>query len=250
MFPGSPRLDPSSPESPPTRPWWGLGDVAIGIVAALALSTVFTVLIYGVAGWSADEKPPLWGVAILQVPLWVGLVGTVLWASRQKGLGLREDFGWSMRWFDPLVGIAVGLVMQLVVMPLLYIPLLALFDRTAEDLEAPARSLADRATGPASWVVLVVIVVVGAPVVEELFYRGLLLRSLEKRGMASWAAVVVSGLLFGAMHFEGLQFAGLFAFGVVLAAMVVRTGRLGPAIWAHAAFNAATVVSLFLQRTH
>ena len=178
-----------------------------------------------------------------------GPVGTVLWASR-KGLGLREDFGWSMRWFDPLVGIAVGLAMQLVVMPLLYIPLLALFDRTAEDLEAPARSLADRATGPA---------VVGGAGGDR---RG--------RGAGGGGAVLPGpaaavageaghgvvggggrvGPLFGAMHFEGLQFAGLFAFGVVLAAMVVRTGRLGPAIWAHAAFNAATVVSLFLQRTH
>lgn len=232
------------------RPWWGLGDVAIGITAAVALSVVGSVAVYALAGWSTEDKPPLWGVAILQVPLWFGLVGAVLFASRHKGLGLREDFGWSMRWFDPLVGILVGVAVQLLVLPAIYLPLLPLFDKTADDLEAPARDLANRATGPVSWVVLALIVVVGAPVVEELFYRGLFLRSLEKRAMAPWAAVLVSAAVFAGMHFEYLQFAGLFLFGIVLATMVMRTGRLGPAIWAHAAFNGVTVLSLYLQRTH
>jgi uncharacterized protein len=92
--------------------------------------------------------------------------------------------------------------------------------------------------------------VVCAPVVEELFYRGLLLRSLDKRGIQPWLSVVLSALLFAGMHFEALQFAGLFLFGIVLALLVHRTGRLGPAIWAHAAFNAVTVLQLYGQRTH
>ena len=251
MIPRNSRLpSPSSPQQPPTRPWWGLGDVALGIVAALLLSTVISVAAYAAAGWSSKALPPLWAVALLQVPLWLGLLGAVLWASRHKGLGLRDDFGWSMRWTDPLLGVAVGVAMQLLVIPLLYIPLLSLLGQSAEDLEAPARKLADRATGPASWLLLVVIVAVGAPVVEELFYRGLFLASLEKRGLGPWPAALVSAVVFGAMHFEALQFAGLFLFGLVLALMVQRTGRLGPAIWAHAAFNAATVVSLYLQRAH
>ena len=40
------------------------------------------------------------------------------------------------------------------------------------------------------------------------------------------------------MHFQPLQFLGLFVFGVVLAlADAGSTGRLGPAIWAHVGFN-------------
>ena len=37
---------------------------------------------------------------------------------------------------------------------------------------------------------------------------------------------VADGLLFGLAHFEPLQFAGLAAFGVVLAVLAWRTGRL------------------------
>ena len=87
----------------------------------------------------------------------------------------------------------------------------------------------------------------GAPVVEELFYRGLLLRSLQ-RYLADGPAVVLSGLVFAASHFELLQLPALAVVGVFLAVLVVRTGRLGPAIWCHIAFNTVTVVALALER--
>jgi len=56
--------------------------------------------------------------------------------------------------------------------------------------------------------------------------------------------------LFGLAHFQDVSAGGLvlvtslFAFGVVLAVLAVRSGRLGPGIWAHATFNAFTVVVL------
>ena len=60
--------------------------------------------------------------------------------------------------------------------------------------------------------------------------------------------MVVSGLIFGASHFELLQLPALALVGVFFAVLVVKTGRLGPAIWAHVAFNTITVVALGLQR--
>ena len=56
-------------------------------------------------------------------------------------------------------------------------------------------------------------------------------------GSARVLAVVVSGLLFGAVHVELLQFAGLALFGIVLGFLSYRTGRLGMNIVAHGAFN-------------
>jgi membrane protease YdiL (CAAX protease family) len=57
-------------------------------------------------------------------------------------------------------------------------------------------------------------------------------------------AVVATGLLFALAHFEAVQFAGLAVFGVVLGVLAWRFGRLGPSVAAHAAFNAAAVVSI------
>src|SRR5207248_894152 len=85
----------------------------------------------------------------------------------------------------------------------------------------------------------------GVPIVEELFFRGLVLRSLLRR-WGPTASVIGSAVVFGVVHLELLQLPALVVLGLVLGVLVVRTGRLGPSIWAHGAFNAVTVVSLAL----
>ncbi|MBA2438666.1 MAG: CPBP family intramembrane metalloprotease [Acidimicrobiia bacterium] len=84
---------------------------------------------------------------------------------------------------------------------------------------------------------------VAAPLFEELFYRGLWLRAVERRWGTGWA-VVTSSLVFGLIHFQVYDLPALIGFGLVVAVLAVRTGRLGPAIWAHVAFNLTAVISL------
>ena len=229
-------------------PRWGLGDVALGIVAAQLLSAIGVVLLYSAAGWSSGDDVPIWASGVLQIPLWAGLAGVVVWAARTKGHGVRADFGLWMRWTDAPLGILIGVGIQLLLLPLVYLPVLSLLGKDADDLSKPARELSDRADGSFGWIVLAVMVVICAPVVEELFYRGLVLRSLDKRGLATWVSVLCSAALFAAVHFQPLQFVGLLVLGLVLAAMTERQQRLGLAIWTHAAFNATTVVTLYLSR--
>ena len=93
-------------------------------------------------------------------------------------------------------------------------------------------------------VLLVVLVVVGAPIIEELFFRGLLLRSIQAR-WSDTLALVGSSVLFGLAHFELLQLPALVMFGLVAGYCAQRTGRLGMSIWAHVGFNATTVAFLF-----
>ena len=92
---------------------------------------------------------------------------------------------------------------------------------------------------------LVLVTVVMAPVVEELFFRGLVLRSAERRWGTAWA-IAFSSLLFGITHFEPLQLPPLALFGAIAAILTVRTGRLGPAIWAHVGFNALAIATLLI----
>ncbi|MEZ5349557.1 MAG: CPBP family intramembrane glutamic endopeptidase [Microthrixaceae bacterium] len=231
----------------PERPWWGLGDVAAGILVAQVLSLVVVVIVYTTAGWTEATDVPLWATALLQMPLWAGLAGTALYVSRLKGNGPVQDYGLKMKLLDVPLGLLAGIACQLLVLPLLYWPLLQLLGRSSDELSEPAEDLAGRASGTTGWVLLTLIVVAAAPLVEELFYRGLLLRSLERRGWPTWAVVVGSAAVFAAMHFQALQFPGLFVFGCVLALLACFTGRLGPSIWAHVGFNATTVVSLYIQ---
>ena len=85
--------------------------------------------------------------------------------------------------------------------------------------------------------------VVAAPIVEEIFYRGLLLRALERRTGTTWA-IVLSSFVFAISHFELLPFPALFLFGAGAAVLAVRTGRLGPGIAAHFAYNATAAYFL------
>ena len=164
-------------------------------------------------------------------------------AARLKGNSVMSDFGLRIRALDVPVGIAIGVGCQFVLVPAVSLPWAALLDRSTDELSAPAQELADKATDPLGVVLLVLIVVLGAPIVEELFFRGLLQRSIVRR-FSPGIGVAVTALVFGVSHWEVLQFPALVAFGAVLGVMAVRTGRLGPSIVAHLAFNAVTVAAL------
>jgi membrane protease YdiL (CAAX protease family) len=222
-------------------PTWGLGDAvvgfALGFVGSVLLGSIYVAV-------TDDLDPGLAERVALQIPLWTGLLGVPLWAARRKGNGARVDFGLTARWLDAPIGLAIGAGLQLLVLPALYYPIFWLTDLDAEDVSAPAEELTSQATGGLGVVLLVLLVVIGAPIAEEVFYRGLLLRSLTKRGLGSVAAVVISAVVFALSHFQLIQFPALLVFGLVSAALAIRTERLGPSIWAHVGFNLTSVVVL------
>ncbi|HEX8802739.1 MAG TPA: CPBP family intramembrane glutamic endopeptidase [Acidimicrobiales bacterium] len=244
-----PDADPPAalaPERSTVR--WGLGDAAAGWVAAQVGGLLAITLVLALSGREADEldQLPLGWIAVAQLGLWLGLLGAPVLASRLKGNGLVRDFGLRMLPGDVPLGLAWGLALQFGLV-LIYIPLYLLTDIDANDLNEPARAFTDRATDPLGVVLLVLIVGIGAPIIEEIFYRGLLQRSLIRR-FGRWPGIIGTGLIFGASHFEPLQFPALACFGVAVGYLAVRYDRLGPGIVAHIVFNMAAVVSLISSR--
>ena len=217
-----------------------------GFAAGLVVSSLTAAVAEAATHYQGSSGGPL-PVAVTVaglIGLWAGLVGAAVWWSQGQGTGnLGTDFGYRVgAWWDVPLGAAVGLVCQYGLVPLLYLPFERLNHNLSHQLSQPTEKAVGAAHSPLAAVVLFAFLAVGAPLVEELFFRGLLLRSL-----AAWAnpvvAVVVSGLLFGLAHFEKLQFAGLALFGMVLGAMAWRFRRLGPSIAAHMSFNAVAVLS-------
>ena len=215
--------------------------MVVGLVLSSAAASAWL-------GSTGDAELTLGGQAISQLGLWTGLVGAAVWASRRKGSGrLGADFGLRMRGIDTAIGLVVGVACQLGLVNLIAFLLSPLIGDP--DVSGPVTDLV-RETRGLKVIGVILFVVVGAPVVEELFFRGLVLRSLQRR-LPDYAAIPISALLFGVSHPQPLSAEGLVlvitslvAFGVVLAVLAVRTGRLGPSIWTHAAFNAFTVVVL------
>jgi uncharacterized protein len=225
-------------------PRWGLGDAAVGLLVGW-VATAVVVGIWAGASGNSGKNPTLGALAAGEAALWLGLLGAPIWASRIKGAGsLAEDFGFSFRWSDVPLGVVAGVVCQYFLVWLIYLPLRQFVSQ--HDLEAPVRQVTDNAHG-VSYFILTVVVVVGAPIVEELFFRGLVLRSLQRRFSDAWA-VVGSAVVFGVAHFELLQLPALVALGIVLGVMAVRTKRLGLGIFTHAGFNLVTMVALAVSR--
>ena len=78
-------------------------------------------------------------------------------------------------------------------------------------------------------------VVVLAPVIEELFFRKLLISRMERHGEKP--AILVSGLMFGIVHGNFSQFFYAFALGLVLGYIYVRTRKIGITIALHMLIN-------------
>ena len=92
-----------------------------------------------------------------------------------------------------------------------------------------------------------VAVVIGAPLAEELLFRGLLLRGLLRR-MAAAPAALLCGALFAAAHLldpnAAVFFAPLMLVGVVASMRAIRTGELSQSLLLHAGFNLLSAIVL------
>lgn len=206
-------------------------------VAWVAAQLAAAVVLGAVGGGDTFETVSIGAIGASLGAAWTCYVLGMWVASDRAGTGrFAEDFGLSFRALD-MVGLGIGVLSQLVVVNLVYVPLQSLWPDVFTDdrLQENARSLIDRATG-SSAVLLVVLVGFGAPIVEELFYRGLLQRSLLARYNEGMVVVGVAAL-FALVHFRVVEYPGLFAFGLILGFLAMRTGRLGMSIIAHIGFN-------------
>ena len=229
---------------------WG---ALLAIVVAYVASTVLLLLWIAFSGETVHSGSLTVGDLISSsLGTWVGFLGAAVIASRTLGKrSMRKDYCISIRPIvDVPLGIAVGLLLQFVVLPAIYLPLEPLIPHLQSKLSGPANYITSAGHG-SSILAVGLVIVVGAPIVEEIFFRGLLLQSIsvklarfgKRRGAI--LSVILSAVAFGVAHVEPLQLLGLTAVGIVLATLRIRFNRLGPGIITHATFNFVTFAALY-----
>jgi membrane protease YdiL (CAAX protease family) len=248
---------------PPSGVRWGLADAATGIALFLTVLGLFAVAATAVPALQSD-----FGSLVLNLFGYGSLVGAAVVASRRSGLrSLSLDFGLRFRWSDLWLGLVIAFVAKVMV----YVYIVLADAVTGAEPTGGNLSLSDSSV----WVVVngMLFTALVAPFAEELFMRGLLLRSVRNSVLRGWlhrrpqpaerstqitaviVAIFVSSLIFMALHmFQSTDPALLIVLGLSTLTLgllngiaAVRTGRLGAPIIAHIAFNGSSVVgALFL----
>jgi len=235
-----------SPWPPPSGEPVDSGHQGIGIPAVFAgwvLAYLAAVLLGGsVLAWAGQQEGealPPWLVLVSSLALWVPQIVMVWFVSKRFGTG-RMGVDYGIR-FVPrdLWGIPIGVASQLILVNLVMLPLRLAFPErfSVEEVERRARELVESTQGW-WWLAIVFVVVVGAPAVEELVYRGFIQGSLQRR-IAPIVALVLTAVWFTVIHLQPIEFPGLFAFALVLGWCRWKTGNIGMAWVAHVAFNGA-----------
>jgi len=216
----------------------------VGLFGTIAVAIGYAVVSTG----NFDARNP-WYMVVSQLALWAGFLGAVVFASRRNGTrSLARDYGLSWpRWRDLAPGVAGGVLGRLPSTLILLLIVLASKGFSAPN--AAGRQI-DGTTpeGAAGWVVMGLFLVVGAPIVEELFFRGLIQGAFTRR-LGPTPAIFVTALIFCVAHVlnEGL-FAPLVLFpaALVLGYLRHRYGRLAPGMIAHSTFNAIAFALLLV----
>lgn len=242
------------PAEPKKHKSLGFGDVVLSLILFFILPALPLVL------FAANAKPnqtsgtateavtkavttgPALAVALLVS--WIGLLAPSLWAAFRK-----DDRNWRrvIRWgFNPRVDLTIAVFFTLG-----FRIVETIFSQILEWLGADTKELGNTGfiteqTG--IWLVLIgLLAAFGAPVAEELFFRGVFLTAALKRfGPAT--SVVITSVVFGLLHAQGGALATAVTvsqtgiIGAILAVLVLKTNRIGTSIATHVLFNASGVV--------
>ncbi|XP_020263669.1 uncharacterized protein LOC109839592 isoform X1 [Asparagus officinalis] len=87
-----------------------------------------------------------------------------------------------------------------------------------------------------------------SPLLEEVVYRGFLLRSLAST-TKWWQAVIISSCVFSVAHFSVENFLQLFLIGCVLGSAYCWTGNLAAPFTIHSAYNAMILFVTIMSQT-
>ncbi len=219
----------------------------------LALATLATIVGSLVASrfllrWLSDyEWPVVVYVAIAAVLGYGPVLAVTVWISRRWGRGRwREDVGLFLRAADPGWGVltwvccfGAQMVVGAVVMGF-DIP----FTSNTEGVD-------DLSANRGYVIALLIVAVVAAPIVEEIVFRGVVMKGFLSV-MPVWLAVAAQGVVFGCAHYDPVRGSGniglilvLSGVGMVLGGAAYLYRRIGPTIVAHAVINAiAMTISL------
>lgn len=228
--------------------WPSIGWLLLSIFAMIVVTVPAAIVVFALDG--SDDTMYVAAICV-SYPV---LFGAMWWTSRRlsrvHGTGdMRRDFGWrtfhrsDIGW--GLLAAFTALVAQGVIGSIL---------RPDDESYRDAVFGGDRPS-VTLLVAMGIATIIGAPIFEELLFRGPVMRSLLDRFGVN-VALLLQGVVFSLYHvvpspglIELSYLTPLFAVGVIFGFAAQRTGRLATAQVAHAAMNAVAYLALVVTVT-
>lgn len=208
-----------------------------GLIAAFIVGLGAAVVLYLV------DAPIAAQVLVGVSAPWIVLAGWPLLTTARRGSGPVIDLGLRLTWADTAWGVLGGAVAFICAgiaasATQLFVP----------DLTSTAADAAEeiRSSGRLVLVVFALVVMVGAPIVEELFFRGLFFGAVRKAGASAVWTVVITAVVFAGFHLEPFRFFVLLPTGLVLGWVRWKTGSTAAAMLTHGLVNAPGAILLLL----
>jgi uncharacterized protein len=216
--------------------------VGLSIIAGLVLLTLLggdaaTINLPGPQSAAAEATAGLRFFAIWQA----GVVVLTLLASAMLGgrirdvLALRPPAGGWRTYCGAIVALAT---LQAAVSGVQFMT-------NRGDLYVDLRPFVELVRGP-DWVLAAAVIGIGAPLSEELLFRGFLLSALAKSRLGFWGAALIATALWTSLH-VGYTVVGILEVSIVglfFSWLLWRTGSLRVAILCHALYNSLIVLTL------
>jgi membrane protease YdiL (CAAX protease family) len=261
---------------------WGVKDVVINFFVFIFVQLVVVLIASWIFSISSTSSDPVEATAALVSSPWIILCSSIsmyatwllgmLYVTHFKGKkSLKIDFKLYMRWYDPLIGIAIaGALMGLVALSSWVLGDVLNLNMKGSDNGTAITAF----TGVWFFVIAIGIASIVGPLFEEIFFRGFVLRAFletiknnlarvsseEEAGFGlavarglykarNWIAVGASSIFFGLMHVQGFETFGQIyvmiatgTLGLVFGICALKFKRLGPVIFAHMFYNGTTLI--------
>lgn len=225
-------LEPEKPEYLPTI--CQSVKLLLGYFLIMFIPVIVLGIVYALLHLPSD---PLTNV----VATTVGLVLLIAWIRRKRTLGIKPLFSTknvAIIYYPPMALVVLGMgiilsecdnVLQV------FLPMNEFWVETFTSMLGGETGL---------WKSILA-VAIAAPIVEEILFRGIILRGFLQH-YSTRKAILVSALLFGLFHLNPWQFFGAFVAGIVTAWWFVKTRSLVMPIFIHVLYNSMSYILRFL----
>lgn len=234
-------------------------DVLLALYAFLFFPMLFGYLLQAVGDPGATSQPA-GSEASQAATAWSGFLGKSCAAGLLCWLGIRRMHG-----SPALLGLradrlprdlTAALLGYVAVWPLCAAILWATqsailycFPETELPKHEAIQTLLSRDTSSVTAALTIISAILLAPIVEELFFRGILQSALARRWRSQWRAIAVSATAFGLIHFQNVETVPALAlFGAALGYAYAKSRSLTLVIALHALFNLKTMLWISFYR--